>query len=189
MRRLATAAAAILGAAAAAGPAHAGGWATVGLAPLPGRLDPGEPWTVRLRILQHGVTPLEGVRPAVVIRPARPGGDVERRRFAARPAGAPGVYRAEVVFPAAGRWAVEVDDGFTATPHGFPAAVIGGRAAPPAPASPTAAVPGDDGAWTAVTVAGAAVAGLAAAGGIALGARRRPARQRATRSSPRTSAR
>ncbi|HWV88068.1 MAG TPA: FixH family protein [Capillimicrobium sp.] len=196
MRRLAIMATmAVLGtavAAVAAAPAHAGGWTTVGLSSLPDGLAPGEPWRVELRILQHGVQPLEGVRPAIEIWPDRAGGDAERERFAATPTDQPGVYRAEVAFPAAGRWDFQVDDGFMATPHGYAPVEIGGVAAAPAPAAVPAPPVARDDAWTAVAVTGAGIAALAAAGGIALGARRRRGReaaQRAVRLSPRTSAR
>jgi len=198
MRRLAMVATTIvLGATAAvaAAPAHAGGWSTVGLSSLPDGTAPGEPWRVELTILQHGVTPIDGVHPAIEIWPDRAGGDAERRRFVAEPTGAPGVYRAEVTFPAAGRWDFQVDDGFLPTPHSYAPVAIGGVSTPPparAGATRTPAAAADDGAWTAVAVTGAAIAALAAAGGIALGARRRrghaPA-QRAVRFSPRTSAR
>jgi hypothetical protein len=195
MRRLAMVATTmVLGAAAAvvAAPAHAGGWSTVGLSTLPDGAAPGEPWRVELRILQHGVSPIDGAHPAIEIWPDRPGGDAERRRFPAEPAGTPGVYRAEVVFPAAGRWDFQVDDGFLPTPHSYAPVEIGGVATPPPPPAGATPAAADDGAWTAVAVTGAAIAALAAAGGIALGARRRRGReadQRAVRLSPRTSAR
>ncbi len=57
--------------------------------------------------------------------------------------GKPGVYRAEVVFPTAGRWTYQVDDGFiSGQPHSFPAVDIGAPASAPATAASTTA---DDG--------------------------------------------
>ena len=112
--------------------AHAGGFATVGLSSTPEGVAPGTPWRVDVTLLQHGRTPLAGVHPVVVIR----SGDVERR-FPAAATGKRGVYRAEVVFPTAGRWRYEVLDGFVMNQrHTFPPATIGGstRAAAPAPA-------------------------------------------------------
>ena len=47
-----------------------------------------------------------------------------RRVFAAEPAGQPGVYRAEVVFPAPVTWHYVVDDGFTSR-HTFPPVRVG----------------------------------------------------------------
>ncbi len=87
----------------------AGGWATVGLSSLPEGTQPGEPWVVRITVLQHGRTPLEGVAPRVLLRDA----DGAERSFAAKPAGKAGVYEASVVFPSAGRWTYLVDDDFT----------------------------------------------------------------------------
>jgi hypothetical protein len=111
--------------------AYAGGWATVGLSSTPAGTEPGSPWPVDITVLQHGVTPLEGVEPSVIIT----SGDA-RKTFAAKPTGKPGVYRAEVVFPTAGRWSYAVDDGFiTERPHTFPAVQIGAGTSAPAPAT------------------------------------------------------
>jgi hypothetical protein len=111
--------------------AYAGGWATVGLSSTPAGTEPGKPWPVDITVLQHGVTPLEGVKPSVIIT----SGDA-RKTFAAKPTGKPGVYRAEVVFPTAGRWSYAVDDGFiTERPHTFPAVQIGTGTPAPAPAT------------------------------------------------------
>ena len=87
-----------------------GGWATVGLSPLPDGTQAGEEWDVELTVLQHGRTPLEGVQPRVLIR--APGGG-EEQAFGAKPTGRAGVYRARVVFPSAGRWTYAVDDDFS----------------------------------------------------------------------------
>jgi hypothetical protein len=89
--------------------ASAGGWATVELDSLPDRLAPGETWSVELTILQHGVTPLVGVEPRVLVTKA---GETGRRAFPARATSKPGVYQANVVFDSAGTWTYSVDDGF-----------------------------------------------------------------------------
>jgi len=108
--------------------AHAGGWATVGLSSTPAGTEAGTPWRVEITVLQHGVTPLEGVKPSVIIT----SGDA-RETFAAKPTGKPGVYRAEVVFPTSGRWSYAVDDGFiSGQPHTFPAVQIGAETSAPA---------------------------------------------------------
>jgi hypothetical protein len=129
MRRLLLAVGLLLVAAPAA---QAGGWATVSLSSTPAGTAPGEPWNVEMTVLQHGVTPLSDVKPGVIISR----GD-ETRTFAAKPTGKPGVYRAAVVFPAAGRWNYEVDDGFVPPTHTYPAVQIGG--------APAAATSADDG--------------------------------------------
>jgi len=105
--------------------AYAGGWATVSLSSTPTGVQPGTPWAVDLTVLQHGRTPLTDVQPVVTIRSGGRSQD-----FAAKPTGKPGVYRAEVVFPTAGRWTYEIDDGFISQmPHTYPAVQIGGPGA------------------------------------------------------------
>ena len=90
--------------------ASAGGWATVQLGSTPKGMRAGTPWVVDLTILQHGVTPLDGVRPEVRIAQG-----AITRSFVARPTAKTGVYRARVVFPRAGVWRWSVWDGFTRT--------------------------------------------------------------------------
>jgi hypothetical protein len=154
--------------------AGAGGWATVGLDPLPDGVAPGEPWSVDLTILQHGVTPLEGVEPRVIVRRA---GGGERRAFPARATEEPGVYRATVVFASAGTWNYAVDDGFSAT-HTYPpvsigkdaekqTAAAGGSGGAPGGGAPGGGPPSDDGPDYLLALAAAAVAALAAALGAA----------------------
>jgi len=140
--------------------ARAGGWANVALSSTPTEIRTGGTWSVDLQVLQHGVTPMEDVEPAVILT----GPDGAQRRFAARPTGDAGVYRARVVFPSAGSWRYTVSDGFTD---------VGTRVYPPvdvAPATPApdAPPPGREPAWF-VAAAACALAGL---GLLAL--RRRP---------------
>jgi len=90
-----------------AGTAGAGGWATVGLDPLPDGVDSGQAWKTEITVLQHGRTPLDGLSPILTIS-----GQGDVRTFTATPAGETGVYEASVVFPEAGRWSVVVDSGF-----------------------------------------------------------------------------
>jgi hypothetical protein len=151
--------------------AYAGGFATAGLSSTPDGVAPGKPWKVDITVLQHGRTPLEGLVPRVRISSRG-----ETREFAARPAGEPGVYRAEVVFPRAGRWSYAVRDGFVDQVHTFAPVAIGTRgstAAAPAPTGPlTTPAPTDSGGpeWG---LLGAAALALAAAAAILLVDRRR----------------
>ena len=94
--------------------ALAGGWATVQLSSTPKGSQAGTPWVVSLTVLQHGVTPLAGVKPEVRIAQGN-----LRRSFAARPTGTTGVYRARVVFPRAGVWRWTIWDGFSRE-HTYP---------------------------------------------------------------------
>ena len=120
--------------------AGAGGFATAELSSTPAGVAPGKPWNVDITIRQHGREPLDGLAPSVQIS----SGD-QLREFAAKPTGKSGVYRAEVVFPTAGRWDYVVYDGFNdGMPHTFPEVRIGdGAAAPaaPSPANQTAPAP------------------------------------------------
>jgi YtkA-like len=172
--------AAVLAAPAAA---TAGGWATVGLDPPPDDLAPREPWLVEMTILQHGITPLEGVKPRVVVRPVQ-GGDP--KTFPARATDEPGVYHATVAFPSAGTWRYVVDDGFSAQ-HSYPPVQVGKGAkrkaaadsigvanvAAAAPPSAGSRGSGDGGPDYLLALAAAAVAALAAGLGAALLQRRR----------------
>jgi hypothetical protein len=88
--------------------ATAGGWATVGIAPLPDGTEPGTTWRPDITILQHGRTPLEGLAPVVRIT----GDDGASHEFLAMPTDQPGVYDASVVFPTSGDWRVAVESGF-----------------------------------------------------------------------------
>jgi hypothetical protein len=155
--------------------ASAGGWATVGFDPPPEGLAPGEPWQVDLTILQHGITPLDGVKPSVIVSSE----DGEAASFPGRPTGKSGVYRATVVFESAGTWRYVVDDGFTAR-HSYPPVEIGkgGKKAstqPVAAVNTAAATPpsaGDDGPNVLLALGAAAVAALAAGFGAAFLQRR-----------------
>jgi hypothetical protein len=138
--------------------AAAGGWATAGLSPPPAGIGPGDTWQAELTLLQHGVTPLEGVHPTITISgPAT-------RAFEAMPTGKPGVYVAEVVFPSAGTWRYSVDDDFSQV-HTFAPVQVGGPVAAPAR--------GDFPIWVIAPIAAGALA--LAALGVALVRRRAPA--------------
>jgi len=101
--------------------ASGGGWATVELNPTPSSAAPGEPVDLELTILQHGRTPLEGVRPSVIV--SREDGRGAPRTFPATATRRPGVYAARVTFARAGTWRYVVDDGFTAR-HSYPPVTV-----------------------------------------------------------------
>jgi hypothetical protein len=127
--------------------AAAGGWATAGLGPPPDGTGPGDTWRAEITIKQHGVTPLVGVQPSVTIS------GPETATFPAKPTGEPGVYVADVVFPTAGTYRYEVDDGFSQV-HTFAPVEIG------APVTGGSGFPG----WAIapIVLGGAALAGFAA---------------------------
>ena len=150
--------------------AVAGGWAMVQLSSTPDGVAPGKPWNVDISVLQHGFRPLDGVHPTVTIVSAD---GSKRRTFTTRPAGRPGVHRASVTFPQAGRWRYVVDDGFTAQ-HPYPPVQIGAGAATATAGS--SAGDGDGGGLALDRLGLAALAGLAAAG-VAFAPPRRPSRR------------
>lgn len=88
--------------------ASAGGWATVGIEPLPDGTGAGGTWSPDITIRQHGRTPLDGLAPVVTITDQ----DGASHDFAAEPAGQPGMYTADVTFPEAGSWKIVVESGF-----------------------------------------------------------------------------
>jgi hypothetical protein len=111
--------------------ASAGGWATAGMKPPPGGISAGDTWNADVTILQHGQTPLVGVKPTVTIR-----NDAGRSyTFPARPTKTAGVYQARITFPSGGTWRYEVNDGFTPAMNGegqthtFGAVNVGGPSA------------------------------------------------------------
>lgn len=134
--------------------AVAGGWATVGLSSTPEGVAHGQPWKVRIEVLQHGRTPLAGVKPTIKITDRATGAT---RVFAARPTTRAGTYRARVVFPSAGRWTYAVNDGF-GQDHQFAPVEIGSG-------KPTAIGGESDPPWTALAAAllAAVAAGLVTA--------------------------
>jgi hypothetical protein len=108
------------------GAAAGGGWATAGVGPPPDGMSGGDTWNAQVTILQHGVTPLVGVKPTLTIR-----NDAGKAlTFPAKPTGKPGVYLAKVKFPSGGEWRYEVYDGFGtyggAKTHTFGAITVGG---------------------------------------------------------------
>jgi hypothetical protein len=137
--------------------AAAGGWAIVRVNSTPDGVPAGGTWVVNLEVLQHGLTPLQGVQPRVTVTERRTGAS---HTVSAKPTGRPGVYRARVVFPRAGEWAYKVYDGFGQA-HSYPVVHIGeGAVAGATPYAPLE-LPVDGPPWTAILAAIAA--GLSAA--------------------------
>jgi hypothetical protein len=188
-------AAVLVGALVQAGAASAGCMATVGLAPPPTGIAPGNTWTAELTVLQHGVRPLpnaDTARPTVTIVNTETGA---QKTFVARSTKDPAVFVAQVVFPTRGSWSYQVYDDFSseggqpvpcAQTHSFAAVGVGGAPAgggggePPAPAPanpvPAVAPAGDGEGFPVWPVVGGALAALAAlAVSVALLRRRRGA--------------
>lgn len=141
------------------GSASAGGFSTVGLtSPPPPDVGAGQVWEARFTVLGHGHTPLESLEPVVRIERAAGG---EARVFRAIETDASGTYRARVVFPAEGRWSVEIAEygAMAGTPvagHGFGTVDVGAS---------VSVAPSDSGSGRWAEVAIAVALGLLAGGG------------------------
>lgn len=145
---------ACIGAMALAPVASAGGFATVGLtSPPPNDVQVGEAWEARFTLLSHGLMPSSGAEPLVRIEPAS-GGTAQLVR--ATETDVPGTYRARVVFPADGRWAVEVREHPDFPGHAFGEVRVG----------ESASAASSDGPGSGAALAAALALGLLA-GGVA----------------------
>jgi hypothetical protein len=109
------------------GLAAAGGWATVGFEPLPDGTAAGGTWTPTIFVKQHGVTPLDGLQPVVMIEKT---GSAESTTFLASAGTEPGVYHADVVFPSAGDWRITIMSGFGDSQVTYGPVSIGDATAP-----------------------------------------------------------
>lgn len=159
--------------------ANAGGWATAGLSPSqpPEGSGPGDTWVTNITVLQHGETPLAGVKPVLTLTHSKTGKRIE---FPGRPTDDVGVYRVVAKLSANGTWDVSVYDGFRryggAQTHTFAPVTVGPAGVPAAaPEEKPSAVPApaaDDGSIVVWPLAVAAVAAALAAAVFVLLARR-----------------
>jgi hypothetical protein len=161
--------------AAMAAPATAwgGGFTTVGLHELPTDVRAGVSWAAEFTVLGHGRTPALGMSPVVTIARADGTG---RRTFTATETGQPGVYRADVVFPADGSWSMVISEWKGSPGHTFGTVDVGGAGRPASGSKGSRtepATPGGDGPWGALPAA-LAVGLLAGAAASVLQRRRAP---------------
>lgn len=158
------AAAALALAWAIAGPAAAGGWATVMIDHDTSATEgtAGEPIAIEFTVLQHGVTPVNSDEATVVATDAATGDVV---RVAATPTGSGGIYRASLVLPHEGRWRWQVELGGLVAHSQLQDVAVAPAAAAPATASSAAAFD------PLPALAVALVGGLLAVGALALAAR------------------
>ena len=91
-----------------AAPAQAGCFATATLSPAPtvGQMAAGTPWHGEITVRQHGTRLVGDATPAMILR-----GETETRAMA-QPTDRLGVYAVEITPPAAGTFAVALEDGF-----------------------------------------------------------------------------
>jgi hypothetical protein len=117
----------VLFAAAAALTAFApmGGWATITVDPRPDSVLVNQPLNLAFLVKQHGVTPLAGLKPRIELR--APGRDTIR--VAAKELKEKGRYSAQVRFPTAGEWSINIHSGFMKSEIDLPRImVVKGRA-------------------------------------------------------------
>jgi cytochrome c2 len=113
-----------------------GGWAVITVDALPSYLVVGTPTPLGFVVRQHGVTPLGGLHPTVVMRSGRTEVSV-----AATPGRLPGQYTANVTPPAAGEWTVRIISGFMNAEN----TLLPLRAIPPGTPAPRALADADVG--------------------------------------------
>lgn len=129
--------------------AQAGGFATVGIAPLPSGDE--AVWAPTLTVKAHGRTPVDGVQPVISIwRQDEPSQLLE---VAATPTGRPGEYAARVEWPGPGVWSYAVHDGYSQTHTYKPVEITAGAVGRTGASVPWAA-------WAAAVLAAALVLAL-----------------------------
>lgn len=106
-----------------------GGWAVVTVEELPDHVVVGRPIQLTFTVRQHGVSPMNGLKPTVELKFRG-----SQTQVSATPAREPGQYSASVTLPRAGHWNITINSGFnqsratllpvTAIDSGTPAPVI-----------------------------------------------------------------
>lgn len=137
-------------------PAWAGGWAVVTLDTLPTQVVAGQPFTIGFVVRQHGVRPMEGLAPKIILYSP----DTRKTvTLTAKAEGATGHYTAEVAFPGGGTWDWSID-AYGFAPQPMPRLTVLGSASVPAAslgAGPRAPLPTTIGFIALVAAAGALV--------------------------------
>jgi hypothetical protein len=102
-----------------------GGWATITVDPRPDSVLVGQPLQLAFLVKQHGVKPMAGLKPRIELR--APGKDTIR--IAAKELKETGRYAAQVKFPSAGEWSINIHSGFMKSEIDLPRMkVVGTRA-------------------------------------------------------------
>jgi cytochrome c2 len=125
-------------------PALAGGWATISVDDLPGRISAGEEVKIGFMVRQHGITPMSDLKPILSFSRL----DAKDRFVVnAFPQGKVGHYVASVTIPAAGLWSWSIQ-AFTMDQPMPALTVTEASAAQPAASEPLPAV------WTLAGLSG-----------------------------------
>ena len=102
--------------------ARPGGWATINVDPRPDSVAVGQPLHLAFLVKQHDVTPLAGLKPRITLR--APGRDTIR--VMAKEAKETGRYYADVTFPTAGEWSINIHSGFMKSEIDLPRIIVVG---------------------------------------------------------------
>ncbi len=101
----------------------AGGWATITPDPLPEQISVGAKVLLNFLIKQHGVTPLAGLKPTVVLTQ----GSDAPTRISAGEGKAKGWYTATLSFAKPGDWHITIESGFGKSATTLPVQKVVGR--------------------------------------------------------------
>jgi hypothetical protein len=115
----------------------------VELSSVPTGINPGEPWTTDLVLVEGTPELLAQAKPGIQITSLDTGEQID---YPAAPGKGDGVYTVDVVFPEAGTWAYSAYDGVTGRTYEFPAVEITGPtvvAKPPVAATKSPSSAGD----------------------------------------------
>lgn len=146
----------------------------VELSSVPTGINPGEPWTTDLVLVDGTPELLAQAKPGIQITSLDTGEQID---YPAAPGKGDGVYTVDVVFPEAGTWAYSAYDGVTGRMYEFPAVEITGPtvvAKPPVAATKSPSSAG--GTFPVWPLVGGLTAFVLAAGAAALLIRRRQLR-------------
>ena len=100
-----------------------GGWATITPDPLPEQISVGAKVPLNFLIKQHGVTPLAGLKPTVVLTQ----GSDAPTRISAGEGKAKGWYTATISFAKPGEWHITIESGFGKSATTLPVQKVVGR--------------------------------------------------------------
>jgi hypothetical protein len=143
----------------------------VELSSVPTGINPGDPWTTDLVLVDGSLEMLAQAKPGIQITNLDTG---QRIDYPAAPGKGKGVYVVEVIFPEAGTWAYSAYDGVTGFMYDYPAVEITGPSVLKKPIATTKAPSSGESFPVWALVGGLAAFGVASAGAAVFLRRRQP---------------
>ena len=144
----------------------------VELSSVPTGINPGEPWSTDLILVDGTPEMLAQAKPGIQITNVNTD---QRIDYPAAPGKGEGVYVVDVVFPEAGTWSYAAYDGVTGRMYEFPAVEITGPSVLKRPVATTKAPSSAGGSFPVwALVGGLAAFGIASAGAAVVIRRRQP---------------